>query len=220
GFYQLVREDLARRFPEAAAEGRTRELNDLVTRLAVLPMARATAENPGRIGETVRYTAALSDDLDLYLKGAVAPERRMRLGSVTRADRIISDGQERLRFEPAGFFDGASAYVAGVTDGTSILVQSGTSVARWTGARDFELLTGTSDDFVGTRPEARIIELPEDARNVTDRQIAWTLALQEDGRVSRGINWALLSNADSTYLTVLGAGLATGASVALAGAIG
>ncbi|MEL6955020.1 MAG: phosphate ABC transporter permease PstA [Pseudomonadota bacterium] len=204
GFYQLVREDLARRFPEAAQEGRTRELNDLVTRLAVLPMARATAENPGRIGETVRYTAALSDDLDLYLKGAVAPERRMRLDSVTRADRIISDGQERLRFEPAGFFDGASAYVAGVTDGTSILVQSGTSVARWTGARDFELLTGTSDNFVGTRPEARIIELPEDARNVTDRQIAWTLALQEDGRVSRGINWALMSNADSTYPEIAG----------------
>ncbi|MEM0987120.1 MAG: DUF3333 domain-containing protein, partial [Pseudomonadota bacterium] len=40
GFYQLVREDLALRFPEAAVQGRARELNDLVTRLAVLPMAR------------------------------------------------------------------------------------------------------------------------------------------------------------------------------------
>ncbi|MEO0786873.1 MAG: phosphate ABC transporter permease PstA, partial [Pseudomonadota bacterium] len=34
--------------------------------------------------------------------------------------------------------------------------------------------------------------------------IAWTLALQDDGRVSRGINWALLSNADSTYPEIAG----------------
>lgn len=210
GFYQLVRENLAERFPEAAADGRERELNDLVTRLAVLPMARATAENPGRIGETFAYSAALSDDLDLYLKGAVAPETRFKSGPVTDVMRTLQDGEERIVLRGDGAFDRIVSEQAALQsgEGGTILLQSETSIARLIDSSadgvSIELLTGDLEGFDGPRADVRVIPLAEDARNVTDRQIAWTLALKEDGRLSRGINWALLSNADSTYPEIAG----------------
>jgi phosphate transport system permease protein len=214
GFYQLVREDLARSFPEAARDGNTRELNDLVTRLAVLPMARATAENPGRIGETVTYNTALSDDLDLYLKGAVAPETRFRTGIVTGATRISLDGAERVTLTGVEAFDRLSGLVEapagndGAEAGQSVLIQAGSTVARVLEATPdealVEVLTGDLSAFEGQRADVRIIGLAEDARNMSDRQIAWTLALMEDGRISRQFNWALLTNADSTYPEIAG----------------
>jgi len=88
GFYRLVRDNLIDTFPEAGESRPLRQqLYTLVTRLAVLPMAKATADNPGRIGQTVTYRAALSDDLDLYLKGQVSDETRMRLGPVSEVTR-------------------------------------------------------------------------------------------------------------------------------------
>ncbi|MEM9739001.1 MAG: phosphate ABC transporter permease PstA [Pseudomonadota bacterium] len=207
GFHQLVRENLARRFPEAAAQGRERELNDLVTRLAVLPMARTTAENPGRIGETLTYFAALSDDLDLYLKGAVAPERRISLGQIS-FEQVRNGDSVSLRLPGSGAFLPVSNYVAGVIDGTSVLLQSGPNIVLWVGPdngyQTFDLLTGSVEGFADAPTRARIIELPESARNVSDRQIAWTLALKEEGRITQVFNWALLTNADSTYPEIAG----------------
>lgn len=216
GFYQLVREDLLRTFPEAGQSTRTtNELNDLMTRLAVIPMARATAENPGRIGEVHRYDAALSDDLDLYLKGNVARETRTRLDEITGAERIRNDGVdgagERLRLSSASNLSELgealeTAYTE--SEGRSVLIQSGTSIARLVSAPGepllFEQLTGPIDGFVGTRPQARIIQLAEGERNMSDRQIAWTLSLQAQGRLDRDFNWALLTNADSTYPEIAG----------------
>lgn len=216
GFYQLVREDLLRTFPEAGQSVRlTNELNDLVTRLAVIPMARATAENPGRIGETHAYHAALSDDVDLYLKGNVAPETRTRMAEITAAERIRTGdeagGVERLRLTSSSDFaelHAALERAQAESEGRSVLLQSGTSVARLVSAPGeallFEQLTGPVDGFVGTRPQARIIQLAESERNMTDRQIAWALSLQEQGRLERSFNWSLLSNADSTYPEIAG----------------
>ena len=216
GFYQLVREDLAATFPEATSTNRlTQQLNGLVTRLAVLPMARATANAPGRIGETVTYTTALSDDLDLYLKGAVAPENRLRLAeisAVARLDTPREPGQpERIQLSSTDGFaslSGALDRALQPADNRSVLLQSGTNVIRLVEpvgeTATFELLTGSADGFMGTRPQARLILLAESARNMSDRQIAWTLALRDEGRIKRQFNWALLTNADSTYPEIAG----------------
>ncbi len=209
GFYKLVRDDLAATFPEVAGSKRlTTQLNGLVTRLAVLPMARATAANPGRIGETVTYRAALSDDLDLYLEGAVSDEIRLKGVRVTGAERI---GQARVRL--TGDFADISAKRAASApetgeDERSVLVRAGTAVMRAEMVQDDTvtgpLLTGDLAAFEGAASEIRLIETPESERNVTDRQIAWTLALKEMGRIRQGINWALLSNSDSTYPEIAG----------------
>ncbi len=226
GFYQLVREDLLATFPEAGeTAARTRELNGLVTRLAVIPMARETSEHLDRLGETYRYRAPLSDDLDLYLKGKVAPEIDLRLDEITRVVRVrVGEGVEaveRLRLESASDFsvlreamqraDTAMAE-AGPDAGYSILLQHGANLVRLvpgeTGETGetlfFEPLTGIPANLAGARPTARLILLPESARNVTDRQVAWTLALAEQGRIRSGLNWSLLTNADSTYPEIAG----------------
>jgi len=66
------------------------------------------------------------------------------------------------------------------------------------------LLTGEADGFEGESVRVRIIETPESARNMTDRQIAWTLALKAMDRIKLGANAALLTNADSTYPEIAG----------------
>lgn len=223
GFYQLVREDLLATFPEAGeSAARTRELNGLVTRLAVIPMARETSEHLDRIGETYRYRAALSDDLDLYLKGKVATEIEVRLDEITRVERVrIGEGTEaveRLRLESASGFStlretmqGAETAMseAGPDAGYSVIIQHGTNLVRLVPGEAgaplmFEPLTGIPANLTGARPTARLILLPESARNVTDRQIAWTLALAEQGRIRSSLNWSLLTNADSTYPEIAG----------------
>ncbi|MCI4644365.1 MAG: phosphate ABC transporter permease PstA [Hyphomonadaceae bacterium] len=222
GFYQLVREDLARTFPEAGeTPARTREVNALVTRLAVIPMARETSEHLDWLGETRRYRTALSDDLDLYLKGAVADEIEISLAEILRAEQIRaedSDAPPRIRLTSADEFASlrdalarASALTAdrGEAGGFSVLVQNGANLVRLLPPYDsqpllFEPMTGTPANLAGGKPEARIILLPESARNVTDRQIAWTLALQEQGRIRSSLNWALLTNSDSTYPEIAG----------------
>ena len=209
GFYKLVREDLARTFPEAEGSKRlTTQLNGLVTRLAVLPMARATARNPERIGETVTYRTALSDDLDLYLEGAVSDEIRMRSGPVSGVERI---GERQLRltgdFAELAERRAQTAPEEGA-DERSVLVRAGTAVMRAETVADTSvsgpLLTGDIAAFEGQRTNIRLIETLEAERNVTDRQIAWTLALEEMGRIRQGINWALLTNSDSTYPEIAG----------------
>lgn len=209
GFYKLVREDLAATFPEAEGSKRLKtQLNGLVTRLAVLPMARATAHNPERIGETVTYQAALSDDLDLYLEGKVSDEIRLRGETISAGERI---GPSRIRL--IGDFSELAARRAdtappGGADERSVLVRADTAVMRAETVEDARvsgpLLTGNLSAFEGARPEIRLIETPQSERNVTDRQVAWTLALQEMGRIDQGINWALVTNADSTYPEIAG----------------
>ncbi len=213
GFYKLVREDLARTFPEAEGSYRlTTQLNGLVTRLAVLPMARSTADHPARIGQTVKYTTALSDDLDLYLEGKVSGEEHLRLGQVTstsgEAGRFSILPQSSLA-ELGEALQKASEKQAGeVGFEGSVLIRSGENVARLvsndTTNPRFELLTGRMTGFDATRPQARFIASAEAERNVTDQQIAWTLALDAKGRLNRGFNWALLTNSDSTYPEIAG----------------
>ncbi|MEM9845141.1 MAG: phosphate ABC transporter permease PstA, partial [Pseudomonadota bacterium] len=165
----------------------------------------ATAENPGRIGQTVRYTAALSDDLDLYLKGAVAPDTRFQTGMISEV--MLSRAGSGCQTVLVG--EGAFSRLTGESGprGT-VLIQSGATVARLVGSSTdsatVETLTGTPEAFEGARAEVRLIPLAEDARNVTDHQIAWTLALKADGRITRTLNTALLTNADSTYPEIAG----------------
>ncbi|MEM7766972.1 MAG: phosphate ABC transporter permease PstA [Pseudomonadota bacterium] len=204
GFYQLIREDLGQTFPAAAGSvGLTRQLNGLVTRLATIPIARSTADAPERIGTVQTYYAALSDDLDLYLKGRATGETVMDAGEIAAA--IPGEGRRltlTLKRSDAALADRIVAHRGSVLlqDGAAIARVSSANAATFTG----ELLTGEADAFVGTRPGIRFITLPEAERNVTDRQIAWVRALDEQGRLTRRLNTSLLSNADSTYPEIAG----------------
>ncbi len=207
GFYVLVREQLATRFPEATqSAARTRELNALVTRLALLPVARATARDPARIGSQQTVEVALSDDLDLYLKGLAGDETVVRPGRIDTVE-AGADGTFTLTLAPPS--DGLEERIA--ANPGSTLIQQGTSVGRVTGADGpvltGEMLTGgrlSGGSGAGAAPVVRLIALPEAERNVTDRQIAWTRSLAAEGRIARQFNGALFANADSTYPEIAG----------------
>ncbi len=211
GFNQLVRANLAETFPVGTSSPRLlAELNGLVTRLALLPMARDTARHPARIGTTHSYRAALSDDLDLYLKGRVTDETVLQTGRVTAASE--RRGTLRLDSEAgafAGVLEALDREAGGLDDeARSVLVFAGANAARVQtvapGRMIAALLAGSPEGFDGQALDVRILELAESERNVTDAQIAWTRALIADGRIERGINWALLTNADSTYPEIAG----------------
>jgi len=205
GFYRLVREDLAATFPEAEADtGSLRALNGLVTRLATIPMARRTADDPGRIGTTQREYLALSDDLDLYLKGYATPETEAVFSEpvatvIPGPDRTFTLTLRRADHELANAIQ---------ANGGSTLIQQGTAVARVTSDNaatlSATLLTGDAEAFAGTTPLIRYLALPETERNVSDQQIGWTLALDAQGRIDRRLNASLLGNADSTYPEIAG----------------
>jgi len=213
GFYGLVRDNLLETFPEAESDRVSRrELSDFVTRLAVLPTAKMIANSPELVGGDIAMTAPLNDDLDLYLKGQGVRERKIKAGQITA---VAADGQAGYRVTGAGAFDalmpGLAVANVGRAKGAAqvdVLLTAGVSTGRLTditsGSARLELLTGKAADFSNSRPAARIIVSPEAERTISDRQIAWVLALKEMGRVERVPRWTLLTNSDSTYPELAG----------------
>lgn len=213
GFYGLVRGNLLKTFPEAEADRVSRrELSDFVTRLAVLPTARLVANNPELVGSTITLTAPLNDDLDLYLKGQGVRERKIRAGAVSS---VQGEQDGTFLLSGTGAFE---AVIAGLAAGSvdraedagqpDVLLTVGVSTGRLSdigaGSARMELLTGRAQDFAQARPTARIILSAESERTISDRQIAWVLALREMGRVDRVPRWTLLTNSDSTYPELAG----------------
>ena len=214
GFYALIRSNLQATFPDAAEDRITsRQLGDLVTRLAVLPTAKWVSENPTQIGQKATIKVPLSDDLDLYLKGAVSKEFRLRLGDIST---VTETAPGQLQLTGTGAFKALESLVAvqrqevgDAVDARSILISAGASTGRVTrldaDEAEVTLLTGSASDFSSVRATARMIALPEPERNVSDLQIAWTLALKNKGRISRVPHTSLLSHTDSTYPELAGA---------------
>ena len=214
GFYDLLRDNLLQTFPDVQGNRlETRQLGDLLTRLAVLPVAKSVAANPTQIGQEMTIKVPLNDDLDLYLKGAVSPEARLKLGTVEQG---IETTPGRVTLSGANAFKGLQSLIAAqraevgdAVDARSILVTAGKSTGRVVSMSadtlEMDLLTGSASDFNGARPLARVIALPESQRNVSDDQIAWTLALKDMGRISRVPHFSLLTHTDSTYPELAGA---------------
>lgn len=212
GFYGLIREDLLERFPEARESRALRlEVSGLVTRLAVLPLAKRVAATPELIGETERVKVPIADDIDLFLKSGNSSAQRVDVGPIEKAS---IDDEGRLQLQGSSAFRKLNNLLVAQEsfdiEGGSVLVSAGKSTVRLisletpslaTGA----LLTGTADDFAAHPSEARVMRLPETERTYSDRQVAWTLALKADGRIRKVPHTSLLTHTDSTYPELAGA---------------
>lgn len=212
--FNLVREDLFERFPEARSDRIMRhELASLITRLAVLPVAKEIVHNPLHIGTVRHVRLPLSDDLDLYLKGAAAHHLTVSLGQVESeqdplSGMVILWGDERFaRLTSVARRDGV--YATQTHEAGSILLTAGSSTIRVNQLSPSrlagELLTGIVEDFRTHPVQAQLIAAPESVRMVSDRQIAWLMALKSDGKISRVPHWSLLTNTDSTQPELAGA---------------
>jgi phosphate transport system permease protein len=136
--YGLVRADLLAQFPETARNPVLRhELTALVSRLAVLPVAREIVRNPREVGTIREVQLPLSDDLDLYLKGANARHLTVPMGAWLRRKRmdvltLTGDGAFK-RLIAAASLEGLQTQ--GASNTGSILMTAGQStlkLSRWT----------------------------------------------------------------------------------------
>lgn len=210
--HDFVRADLTASFPAAREDRRALvELNGMVNRLAFVPVASRIVENPLIAGDPLGFEVALSDDIDLFLKGTPRYRREVWMKQTARLD--VENGQARLIFAPGA---GLSA-----EDGV-VLVHAGGAVLRLTDMEGEvapgELLAGRlprAGELTPDRVIAYRIETPELERSVTDRQIAWALLLQEQGRLKSRFNKAFLINADSTYPELAGVSAAIVGSIFL-----
>lgn len=220
GFYTLLQSDLQASFPEAAQDRSSRrELNELVTRLAVLDIARKVAKSPELIGTSHRFTAPLADDLDLYLKGGISARSKLSVGRVPTVSRN-EDGQ----YVASGMEAGALADIHGLFDAASdgppsiLLDFNGTWMRAESLSGDDLVLSHLAgpvpaQDMSGIAPKGLVIQVTEGNRSISDRLIAWTLLLKHDKRIKRTFNGDLLFKADSTYPELAGAAAAIVGSI-------
>lgn len=212
GFYSLVQKDLRQTFPETGTDReQIRELYSLVTRLGVLGMARKIAANPDQIGETVRLSAPLSDDLDLYLKGGIMGRDTLQLGKAELMT-ALADGRFALTYQCLRQ-TGCDTINDDLheQDAATILINlQGTWYRLDAAAADQLSLTylagaapRTGDQSGADIGGLRLADPPEN-RAISDVQIAWVELLRQDGRIKRSFNLSLLTQADSTYPELAG----------------
>ena len=216
GFNQLIQNSLTDTFPEAANERLVRrDLYSMVTRLAVLPVARSVADNPEVLGTVQPVSLALSDDLDLYLKGAITKRRWIyEVGEPGRLG-LNEAGQYVLTDAGAAEFPILRALWEVPEDERPGIIlrlnETWFSLNGLSGASAIlTYLTGPiqTGEQAGSALTAMVLSLPENKRVISDRQIAWISRLEDDGRVTSGWNTTLLTNADSTYPELAGAAAA------------
>ncbi|MEQ8558697.1 MAG: phosphate ABC transporter permease PstA [Henriciella sp.] len=215
GFNLLLQDNLAEDFlPGETDRARLRELYGMFTRLAVLPIARKTAENPEIIGTGQEFRVALADDIDLYLKGGVSERKSFKLGEIQDVTGNLDDGIEVTFADMKAVEDLRSALEtfrerSEGDNQPAALIQLGET---WFRLQDIEgrtasltYLAGASTmPAAGTNASTLVLEQSEENRTVSDRQIAWTMLLKEDGRVKSVFNTSLFSHSDSTYPELAG----------------
>ncbi len=71
----LIQQALSDAFPDVRSRRDKRALFGLSTGLNVVELRKRVIKNPALIGTDIRFTAPISDDIDLYLKGKITPRR-------------------------------------------------------------------------------------------------------------------------------------------------
>lgn len=216
GLYELVQADLQTTFPETQNNRiLRRELTQLVTRLAVLPDARAIATDPTRLGTRAQLALPISDSLDLFLKGGLSErqthpiETPGRLSQNETGTYTLTDGGpngfptlNELRQRPDG-------------ENRALLIKLGET---WFETVDISGAAITLDYLTGPQPRlgeqteitasALVLEEEEANRQISNQLIAWALTLQEQGRIERNFNSSLFLSSDSTHPELAGAAAA------------
>ncbi len=123
-YRSVVRNALQTAFPEVGDRANLRALQGLVSPGAEFDLARRVADTPALIGERITIRAPLSDDADLYLKGAVSrddpPDRRILTDrQMDWIDALDAQGRMRRSFNGGFIAHGDSSYpeLAGVMAG-------------------------------------------------------------------------------------------------------
>lgn len=109
----LVRESLARRFPEVTGRSERRELAGLISSGAPFELQEMVTDDPALIGLSQRIWVPAADDADMLLKGHISrevpeSERRVSDQQISWLDTLAADGLVERRFNRRFFTSGDS----------------------------------------------------------------------------------------------------------------
>lgn len=211
-----VRAELMSQFPELSDDRVERaELYAMTPRLAVLPLLRELQEMTVPPQTPVVARLALSDDVDLYLKGEIKSHRTVPVGDAGRLARLstgayrLSDAdqdnfiafQDRLA-EPGAPNNDILISLSGAlfeladTAGASLILNHLAGPVPPLGEQDSSPVNAI---FLGS----------ENAdRPLSNRQVALLILMDDAGMIERRFNASLFTNADSTYPELAGAAAA------------
>jgi len=211
-----VRAQLVAQFPELGQDRVDRaELYAISPRLAVLPLLRELQDRGVPPAKPIRARLALSDDVDLYLKGEIKSHRTVAVGEAGRLARLstgayrVSDAdqdnfiafQDRLAAPGAPSHDilislSGALFELADTAGASLILNHLAGPVPALGEQD-------------SRPVTAIFLSSDSAdRQLSNRQVAILIRLKQAGMIERRFNGSLFSNADSTYPELAGAAAA------------
>ncbi len=211
-----VRAELLSTFPELADDRIERaDLYALSPRLAVLPVLRSLQSRDSAPQAPVLARLAMSDDVDLYLKGEI---RRHETHLVGPAGRLAQLSTGAYRLSDAGqdnFIAFQDHLAARSAPGQDILISLSGAL--------FELVDTAGASLILTHlagpvpalgeQESRPVNaifLNSDSANrlLSNRQVAILILMQDAGMIEKRFNTSLFTNADSTYPELAGAAAA------------
>lgn len=212
---EIIEEDLRESFPSASDPAAEKQLLSLTSRIAVLPVAQDYANDPLAFQKSDSFEVAISDDIDLYLKGGITGRSDLIAGS---AGRLSANADGRYTLTDAGP-DGFPNLKARIGDLSlseiSILVilnETWFRVIDLSGASmQMEYLAGPAVEVGekgGAEIRAKILWQGPTNRALSDQEIAWTESLNAQNRITKRFNWDLLRNPDSNYPELAGAAAA------------
>ncbi|PHS26902.1 MAG: phosphate ABC transporter, permease protein PstA [Robiginitomaculum sp.] len=108
-YRKLIQQALNAAFPDVRSRKEKRALYALSTGLNSVSLRNKVLKDPALIGNEIRFTAPISDDLDLYLKGKITP-RQFTKGTGTLIPEATGKRTLSLTAAP-GAFDGLIAHI-------------------------------------------------------------------------------------------------------------
>ena len=214
-FSGVITDSLLKQFPAAETDGGIDAIMELFSNIATMETVRKVSANPNLIGQNLKVSVALNDDLDMYLKGGFGKEYSSKV-QINGANQLATGETEFIIDDPAKVkyhgFDtepfksnlGAKLKEGIALDATlpSLLLSSNGGIYkinRLTANSIVGNLLITPKAPIGARSQAKAISIKqsEEGRPISDLLIAYGHALSERGLLSKQPNITLLTKSDS-----------------------
>jgi phosphate transport system permease protein len=124
-FQGLIKDSLAREFPDVQSRGDRKKLNGLLSARAADGLQEQVSENPSLIGKTVALAVSLSSSADLYLKGlgdAQTDEKQAAWLDALSAKGLIHHGFAWTFFTEGDSREPESAGIKGALIGSILVI--------------------------------------------------------------------------------------------------
>lgn len=254
-YRKLIQKALSDAFPDVRSRSDKRALYAFSTGLNSVELRNQVVKNSSLIGTKIRFTAPLSDDLDLYLKGKITP-RKFGKGNgdltasapdpktlaltgqpgafealvqyiqqkrLVRAERLEKQAEKlrerikgaskdvalvqqteiaRLEAQAADIRQKAKEHTIHLNKSDpSILIDFNQGFIKAAALSDHQITGTPLLSPTGLQPtqnwRSLILDSPERARRVTDKQAVWAETLLARGHVKRSFNSIFFTHADS-----------------------